>query len=206
MAFGDESTFLIKLPAGNARLYQVYAGDGDDHVYSLNTGNDKLYGEGGNDQLIDAGGGSDLLDGGVGNDGLDAGQGNDQLYGGDGDDWLSGNVGDDQLWGGNDSDTFDVLVRESYDAVGRDIIHDFDPSDDLLSVRARLTVPAFTRMFQPLARRTTMRSKASRPGPAWGHRSCRASRSLLRTTTSSSASSPTAPTAICSSTSSMGLT
>lgn len=73
-------------------------------------GDDKLYGHGGDDTLY-------------------GDEGDDLLAGGEGDDLLDGGVGNDTLWGGSGADT--IVFRDGY---GDDVIMDFDPSTDLVSL------------------------------------------------------------------------
>ncbi|MBY8974707.1 hypothetical protein KHP62_02740 [Rhodobacteraceae bacterium NNCM2] len=71
-------------------------------------------------------GGDDYLIGSAGDDAIDGGAGNDTLFGDQGDDALTGGAGRDQF----------RMTRTS----GDDIIHDFDPEEDLLDmVRTRLS-------------------------------------------------------------------
>ncbi len=74
-------------------------------------------------------GGRDNLIGRVGNDDLDGGGGRDILAGGTGDDTLSGGRGNDDLSGASGADVFHFDRGD-----GRDIIRDFDPDMDLISI------------------------------------------------------------------------
>ncbi len=95
----------------------VHGGDGDDTIgdWSLETGDDRLYGEGGNDTLI-GGAGDDALHGGAGNDHLSGGQGTDVLDGGTGSDVIA--VTDDHdtvtAIGGDEGGDNDILVFSNW--------------------------------------------------------------------------------------------
>jgi len=112
---------------GNDRLV---TGFGVDRLSGGN-GNDTLIGGKDNDKL-DGGNGNDRLLGGNGNDLLTGGSGTDRLIGGKGDDVLVGGVGSDMLTGDVGRDTF---VYSDLSA-GRDVITDFNPSDDLIDLRS----------------------------------------------------------------------
>ena len=82
---------------------------------------DILHGENGDD-VLRGGSERDVLHGGNGNDKLNAGSGKDVLFGGPGQDWLTG--------GGRGVDLFRFTAPNE----GRDVITDFDPSEDMIQV------------------------------------------------------------------------
>ena len=94
-------------------------------------GNDILRGGRGNDQM-NGGGGDDRLIGGRGDDRLDGKSGRDILLGGAGDDVLVASKGSDTLVGGAGADEFVFLEPGS---IGRVVIRDFDPSEDVLRLQ-----------------------------------------------------------------------
>ncbi|WP_062205001.1 type I secretion C-terminal target domain-containing protein [Aureimonas sp. AU12] len=97
------------------------------------TGNDlanDLEGGVGNDMLAGAGG-DDELHGGSGTDKLYGGDGNDTLYGEVGQDRLEGGAGADTMFGGSSHDVFVFLSSEDSNLVTRDLIADFDVTDEI---------------------------------------------------------------------------
>ena len=146
---GDDTIY------GNKWASNLYGGAGDDRLFG-GAGPDRLNGDPGNDML--AGGlGKDILFGGKGHDRLKGGPGADDLYGnegrdrliggvrndilrgeegrdrlagGRGDDTLIGGLGNDRLSGGDGKDVF-VFGRNG----GRDVIRDFDVTEDILNLR-----------------------------------------------------------------------
>lgn len=129
----------------------IRGGLGSDTIKGGNN-NDSLFG--GNDgDLLEGEAGFDLLAGGLGSDTLNGGEGNDELFGHRGADVLSGNAGDDSLFGGRGDDTLeggqgdDFLsgFRSGDDFIfnpfraneGRDVIRDFNPSNDKLVLDLR---------------------------------------------------------------------
>lgn len=88
----------------NGLSTKIFAGNGNDIITVLVTGNDRVYGDAGND-VIDSGAGNDILYGGTGNDTLNGGTGVDRLYGMDDDDVLNGGDDNDSLYGGDGTDT-----------------------------------------------------------------------------------------------------
>ncbi|WP_025821453.1 calcium-binding protein [Shewanella marina] len=110
-------------------VYQ-YMQDNQQHLVidatnDINSGVDKLFGDGGNDVIFGSGG----------NDTLTGGFGNDLLFGLNGDDILVSDVGSDILWGGDGIDIFklDVLNVEEKSVT---IINDLGSQDkiDLSSI------------------------------------------------------------------------
>lgn len=99
---------------------------------------DYLFGQDGNDVLF-GGRGDDVLDGGADNDVLIGGQGNDLLQGGSGNDLLAGNAGADSLVGGAGDDVFHF---ES--GFGRDVVLDFRPGEDVISIQANINGSGIT--------------------------------------------------------------
>ncbi|SDE70981.1 calcium-binding protein [Kordiimonas lacus] len=149
---------------GQTLANTVWAGVGDDTVVGTDgnetlgggRGNDVIQAFGGDDiiyggkettntlsgtnDVIDAGQGADTVFAGAGNDSIAGGAGADVLFngtgadtvdGGDGGDELFGGPGDDDLSGGAGADTF-YFNQNS----GNDVIRDFDPLEDFLSVTA----------------------------------------------------------------------
>lgn len=82
------------------------------------------------DDVIIGNGGDDRLFGRDGDDALSGGSGNDRLFGGDGDDLLTGGSGNDLLVGGAGADTFVFGSEAQNGNRERDIIRDFDASED----------------------------------------------------------------------------
>ena len=117
---GDD---LVRDTQGNNFFY---GNDGDDLLFA-GKGDDVLYGDAGSDRLI-ANAGADQLFGGSGDDYLNGGKGDDTLFGGEGNDTLTGLSGNNTLTGGNGSDRF-ILSQG-----GTDIITDFTPDEDLLTL------------------------------------------------------------------------
>jgi predicted outer membrane repeat protein len=107
----------------------VLSGSSDNDSINGGLGNDRLSGDTGNDTLI-GGDGNDVLKGGAGDDTLMGQGGNDKLLGGAGNDILVGGVGKDTLIGGTGKDIF---VYESMKDK-RDIIRDFDASQDMIDL------------------------------------------------------------------------
>lgn len=96
----------------------IEAGAGDDTVVG-SAGNDTIFGGDGNDVLGDWSleTGNDLIYGGTGNDSIIGGAGNDTVYGEAGDDTLSGAAGDDVLDGGDGSDAFAISDDHDGDTI-----------------------------------------------------------------------------------------
>lgn len=129
-------------------------GDGDDKIAGGN-GNDVLKGGTGRDHLS-GGSGFDLLLGGGGGDFMFGNDGNDKLFGYGGGDILRGNNGNDELYGGLGADRLvggqgdDLLVGgvggDSFifrEGEGNDVISDFDPSIDLISLASHIGFESF---------------------------------------------------------------
>lgn len=96
-------------------------GDGGNDIIRGESHSDTLYGGEGNDRLLgDAD--NDLLRGEGGNDFLNGGTGQDALIGG---------AGDNRLIGGADADLFVFSLNISD---GRDVVMDFDPSQDRMTL------------------------------------------------------------------------
>jgi Ca2+-binding RTX toxin-like protein len=114
---------------------RFYGYQGNDTLYG-NTGNDLIYGSQGDDILLGHGG-VDVLLGDAGNDDLYGGIGDDSLDGGVGNDTLFGDRGNDTLMGGLGRDRF-ILNSNN----GTDIITDFEPNQDLISLSQGLTFEA----------------------------------------------------------------
>jgi Ca2+-binding RTX toxin-like protein len=75
----------------------IYGRGGADVVGdALESGDDRLFGNGGNDRIL----------AGPGDDRAQGGQGGDSILGGDGDDLLTGDRGDDRMRGGRGADAF----------------------------------------------------------------------------------------------------
>ncbi len=92
-------------------------------------GSDFLYGGDGGDNLR-GGGGSDALVGLDGDDEISGGDGDDVISGGEGQDAISGGAGNDTLAGGPGGDRFYFSTADA----GRDIITDFTPAEDRISI------------------------------------------------------------------------
>lgn len=122
---------------------RVFAGHLDDQLFGRG-GDDELAGNGGDD-LIDGGagydelvgnGGDDRLSGDHGQDAIFGGAGSDRLSGGEASDRLRGGTGTDLIRGGAGSDLFLFKsLAEAGSGPGRDVIRDFDPTDDRLDLR-----------------------------------------------------------------------
>ncbi|MGL1861374.1 MAG: hypothetical protein OCC46_02495 [Pseudodesulfovibrio sp.] len=110
--------------------------EGDDTLKG-GSGNDTMWGGVGNDSM-DGGADNDHMDGGAGADTMAGGTGNDWMDGGSGQDTLDGGAGNDTIIGGADNDLLaggsgsDVFVFGNDD--GNDIITDFNPNQDFLSL------------------------------------------------------------------------
>lgn len=126
---------LIKeIQVGLAPLQANYlSGDDRNNSATGGSGDDTIIGNGGNDTLR-GNRGNDSITGGGGDDFLYGGRSNDDLNGGDGDDLIAGEFGNDVLIGGNGRDRF---VLES--GGGRDVIVDFEDSQDLIALSRGLT-------------------------------------------------------------------
>ncbi|ERT09454.1 hemolysin-type calcium-binding repeat family protein [Lyngbya aestuarii BL J] len=105
----------------------------EDDILTGSAGSDVLLGAQGNDQLL----------GEAGDDALYGGQGNDILLGRQGNDVLSGNLGDDVLIGGKGNDRFDLGLE-----AGVDVIKDFTPGEDIISLSDGLAFTDLTLSFQ----------------------------------------------------------
>ncbi|WP_299419921.1 calcium-binding protein [uncultured Shimia sp.] len=120
---------------GNDRME---GGKQDDFVYG-DDGNDALYGHAGDDSLK-GGEGNDSMSGNQGADTLLGNQGDDVLRGGDDNDSMNGGQGSDTLKGGSGRDTMtgyngsDTFAFELEDMMDGDIITDFEPGKDLISL------------------------------------------------------------------------
>ncbi len=120
---------------GNDRLE---AGKQDDSVFG-DAGDDALYGHAGDDSLK-AGEGNDSISGNQGADTLLGNEGDDLLRGGDDNDSMNGGQGDDTLKGGNGRDIMtgyngaDTFAFELEDMMDGDIITDFEPGKDVISL------------------------------------------------------------------------
>ncbi|WP_267868523.1 calcium-binding protein [Nostoc sp. CHAB 5836] len=107
------------------------------------TGNDDfIVGSNGNDTLYGGYYGNDTLIGGDGNDNLYGEDGNDTLIGGDGNDNLYGENGNDTLYGGAGNDIF-AFSRFYYLNTGIDTFYDFNPTNDLIQIKANYFGPSF---------------------------------------------------------------
>jgi len=129
-------------------------GSGDDNLY-VQTEGSFAFGNTGRDYIVSGdlgnylhgGADDDNLYGNGGDDALSGDSGNDLLFGGSGDDWISGGDGNDRiiggtgvnvLTGGNGSDLFVID-----DHVGSmQIINDFKPGEDKLSLEQVATLPS----------------------------------------------------------------
>ncbi|MBE1292970.1 MAG: type I secretion protein [Rhodobacteraceae bacterium] len=120
---------------GNDR---IEGGKQDDFIYG-DEGDDALYGHAGDDSLK-AGEGNDSLSGNQGADTLLGKEGNDLLRGGDDNDTMNGGQGNDTLKGGSGRDTLtgyngaDTFAFELEDMMDGDIITDFEPGKDVISL------------------------------------------------------------------------
>ncbi|MFY0660882.1 MAG: type I secretion protein [Shimia sp.] len=120
---------------GNDRME---GGKQDDFVYG-DEGNDALYGHAGDDSLK-GGEGNDSMSGNQGADTLLGNEGDDVLRGGDDGDSMNGGQGSDTLKGGNGRDTMtgyngsDTFAFELEDMMDGDIITDFEPGKDVISL------------------------------------------------------------------------
>ena len=129
--FGNGGDDLMFGDGGDDRLDGGFGDDlmrggtGDDQLFGAD-GHDRLFGGDGIDDLF-GGQGDDRLWGGEGNDNVSGDEGNDVLKGGAGNDYMDGGAGRDVIWGGEGADFF--AFREGS---GRDIVRDFDVSEDLL--------------------------------------------------------------------------
>lgn len=93
----------IRLDAWN--IEQLYAGNGNDYIYTYGTAAYNVDAGGGNDTVIGNVFG-DTLSGGAGNDYIDGGAGNDTIGGGVGSDRIMGGIGADTLFGEGDPDAY----------------------------------------------------------------------------------------------------
>lgn len=120
----------------------VYAGDGDDLVYSTARVPTEISGQGGDDRLeggfvddiIRGGNGNDILFGKAGDDLVNGNEGNDNANGGSGNDVvLGGNTGNDFLFGGNGDDLVDGQSGSDtlYGGAGNDRVFGFAGNDFL---------------------------------------------------------------------------
>ncbi len=132
---------------GMAGSDTVQAGGGDDHVFWNDPEGDLVFGGGGNDTLLGGDRAADTTEGGAGADlirafatdpeaataanELSGGGGNDLLLGGNAADTIEGGEGNDTMTG---NDGADVFVFSAADATGFDIIADFSPSEDVVSL------------------------------------------------------------------------
>ncbi len=120
---------------GNDR---IEGGKQDDFVYG-DEGNDALYGHAGDDSLK-GGEGNDSISGNQGADTLLGNEGDDVLRGGDDNDSMNGGQGNDVLKGGDGRDTMtgyngaDTFAFELEDMMDGDIITDFEPGRDVISL------------------------------------------------------------------------
>lgn len=120
---------------GNDR---IEGGKQDDFVYG-DEGNDALYGHAGDDSLK-GGEGNDSISGNQGADTLLGNEGDDVLRGGDDNDSMNGGQGSDTLKGGSGRDTMtgyngaDTFAFELEDMMDGDIITDFEPGRDVISL------------------------------------------------------------------------
>ncbi|WP_294223203.1 calcium-binding protein [uncultured Shimia sp.] len=120
---------------GNDR---IEGGKQDDYLYG-DEGDDALYGHAGDDSLK-AGEGNDSISGNQGADTLLGNEGNDVLRGGDDNDSMNGGQGNDTLKGGNGRDIMtgyngaDTFAFELEDMMDGDIITDFEPGKDMISL------------------------------------------------------------------------
>lgn len=138
----------VSLGGGNDRFNGRAAEAGND--VDAGAGNDNVKGGDFADTLI-GGTGTDVLSGGGGDDQIDGGADNDTLYGHDGNDTLLGGAGNDLIRAGGDDDIIiggtgrdtmegqrgaDQFVfqsaTESRTGSARDVIVDFDGSEDLI--------------------------------------------------------------------------
>ncbi len=121
---GGEGNDMLR---GGAGADTFFGGSGDANAAGIN---DNIGGEEGND-IVFASGGNDTVSGGADNDTIFGGGGNDTLNGNGGFDHLYGGTGDDQLAGGSGGDTFYFAPGS-----GADVITDYDPSEDVIFLRA----------------------------------------------------------------------
>lgn len=117
---------------GNAGNDSLSGGEGSDRING-GGGNDTILGDAGND-TINGNLGHDLIGGGEGNDSLRGGQGDDSIVGGAGNDIISGDLGVDRLTGGSGADIFQFSGPASPVTTGVDMIDDFTPGTDHISV------------------------------------------------------------------------
>lgn len=108
---------------------ELSGGRGNDTL-SSGAGDDTVIG-GHGDDVISGGFGKDFLNGGAGSDILIGGAQRDLLRGGAGDDVLQSGTGADRLFGGAGSDVFEIAASNT-----RDVIRDFDVSEDTIDVTA----------------------------------------------------------------------
>ena len=144
MLYGGPGDDLIRASAGNDLL----SGDAGNDALHAGTGNQTLLGGEGNDtlwggsgaQLLFGGNGQDGIHGGFGSQTLAGGAGNDTLWGGSGAQFLQGWEGSDVLHAGSGNETLSGGTgRDTFDfatANGHDIITDFQPGQDIITIKS----------------------------------------------------------------------
>ena len=128
----------IKGGAVNVKLLNLEYLSNDADSYVGTPGQNFIYANDGND-ILRLGGGKDMAFGGEGHDRIRGESGDDRIYGESGNDRIDGGGGADILEGGRGKDDLyggegaDVFVYRNADE-GRDVIFDFDPSEDRLHI------------------------------------------------------------------------
>jgi len=122
---------------GNQDNDNIFGGGGsdtlrggrDNDLIEGNQDNDRIFGDLGNDTIY----------GNQGNDTIFGGKDNDSLLGGNGNDIISGDLGTDTLIGGGGNDTFVLRDSQNNNPDTADIIDDFNPNLDRISIPGNLT-------------------------------------------------------------------
>ncbi len=126
-------TITVNLGTGAATNTLAYTAASAAVIVDLNTGTASGFASVDRIQHITGGNGGDVLIANGSNNQLAGGAGNDVLSGGSGYDWLTGGAGSDTMWGGSYADEFlfDTTADLGLGAGKRDVIMDFESSDDL---------------------------------------------------------------------------
>lgn len=111
----------LDLEAGGDGTASLVVGNNGSNTFTVQGGNDTVFGKLGED-IIYGGDGVDVLNGGGDSDTLWGDAGADTVFGDNGDDWLYGGDGDDLLRGGDGDDVI-------FAGGGRDIIRGDDGAD-----------------------------------------------------------------------------